>query len=307
MKPMYRILSGTIGLMLIIMMSHAIIAQNIMQVTLTQAQMSKGMQPCYNVAIPNADLNTVQKNLIKKIQENNKVKFIEQDMELQFLGLVKKELTNDSINIYCLIIQKDTLIEINMFVESDSVFFKPNEDKTDLASDKIDNSIRNYLLSFANEQYRLVVKKELDAEENLLANKQDELEKLVKEEENLKKENASLENDIDEYEREVTEIEKNIEAKNDEITKHTLFMQTIVLEEDKKAAEDNHKDLEKEKKQLVKDRGKAKDDISSSKSKIEKNNKTINENLELQEQKKLEIESQQEVVLQVQKKLEGIK
>ena len=308
MKTMLRTLLTTACISICyLFMSQSVFSQEVIEVKSLQAQMSKGTQPCYQVNIPEADMNTVQKNWIKKIQESTKIKVIEKDQELLLAGVVKKELTSDTINIYSLIIPKENYLELNVFYEIDSVFFKPNEDKTDLASEKIDSSIKKYLLSFATEQYRLVVKKELEGEQNELETMQADLEKLIKEEENLRKDNASLETDIEDYEREVAETDKNIELKNQEILNHTLTMQTITGEEARKVAEDDHKDLEKEKKQLVKDRGKAKEGISDSKSKIEKNTKAIEESLKDQEAKKEEIEIQTEVVKQVEEKLEGIK
>ncbi len=47
-------------------------------------------------------------------------------------------------------------------MEFDSVFFEPKEDKTDLASDKKDNNIKNYIRSFAVDQYKLAVANELE-------------------------------------------------------------------------------------------------------------------------------------------------
>jgi hypothetical protein len=272
-----------------------------------QAQMSKGMQTCYSVEIPRAVLKTVQQNWVKKLQENIKVKVAENGPELVLAKVLKPEITSDTISIYSLLIQKDTIVEIDIFVEIDSVFFSPKEDKTDLATDKIDNNIKNFLRSFAVAQYRLVVSDELDAQEKVLKTMENDLEKLEKTQENLEKDNSSLENDIEEKEREVKEIDANIEVKNQEIMKHNASMLTIVLEADKDAAKDKQKTLEKEKKELEKNRSKAKDDISSYKSKIDKNNKAIEDCKNEQEVKAQEIAAQNQLVTAIETKLNGIK
>ena len=282
-------------------------SQVTIEVKNTEAIMSKGTQPCYVVQIPQADLKTVQQNWIKKLQEGTKSKVKEIGQELLLAGAVKAEFTSDTVNIYSLLILKDSAIILNAFIEIDSTFFSPKEDKTDLASDKIDNSIRNYIRTFAVEQYKIAVEDELEGEEKILNTLEDDLEKLEKEEENLTKEISSLENDIEEKEREIKEIDIKSDQKQQEILGHSASMLTITGEAEKKAAKEKEKELEKEKKGLEKDRSKAKDDISSYKANIEKNQKEIEESQENQELKKDEILNQQEVVKQVQVKLGGIK
>jgi hypothetical protein len=282
-------------------------SQDVFEVKNINAQMSKGMQTCYTVDIPRADLKTVQQAWIKKTQESNKVKVKETGQELVLSGVVKPELTNDSISIYSLLIQKDTMISLSVFIEIDRIFFSPKEDKTDLASDKIDNSIKNYLRNFAVEQYRIVVSNELKDQQKVLKTMQDDLEDLVKDQENMEKENSSLENDIEEKEREVKELDQDIDAKRQDIVTHNTSMLTITGEVETKAAKEKQKELEKEKKDLEKNRSRAKDDISSYKSKIEKNKKAIEESITDQEAKKQEIILQQDVITAVQAELNGIK
>lgn len=296
-----------LAIILLSLTSLASFAQDTIEVINIQALMSKGPQTCYSVTIPRADLDFVQSNWIKKLQEGGKIKVKEANYELVLAGVVKSEFTKDTINIYSLLIQKEDKIALDVFVEIGGVFFAPKEDKTDLASDKIDNNIRNYVRSFAVDQYKLAVADNLEGEQKVLETMQDDLEKLEKDNENMIKDNSSLENDIDKTEREIKEIEANIDLKNQEILQNNVSMATIALEADKKAAQDKQKGLEKERNKLEKDRSKAKDDISSYKSKIEKNNKDLKENEKLQEDKKAEITSQTEVVTQVQAKLDGIK
>jgi len=308
MKTYNSILSASFCLVFIFLLTgYSALSQELIEVKNAQAQMSKGNQPCYVVQIPQADLKIVQQNWIKKLQESTKVKVKELGQELILAGVVKPEITSDTIDIYSLLIIKDSAIILNAFVEIDSAFFGPKEDKTDLASDKIDNSIRNYLRTFAVEQYKIAVEEELEGEEKILNTLEDDLKKLEKGEENLTKEISSLENDIEEKEREIKEIDILSDQKQQEIMAHSASMLTITGEAEKKAAKEKEKELEKEKKGIEKDRSKAKDDISSYKSNIEKNQKEIKESQEQQELKKEEILNQQGVVKQVEVKLGGIK
>jgi hypothetical protein len=309
MKTIQKVLQVVIlAITLIILTGMATRAQEVIEVKNIKALMSKGTQTCYVVDIPHADLAVVQQNWIKKLQEGSKIKVKEVNHELVYESVVKTELTKDTVNIYSLLIQREEArVILNVFVEIKGIFFEPKEDKTNLVSDQIDNNIKNYVRSFAVEQYKAAVANDLEGEQKFLENQQNELKKLEKDEENMTKENSSLENDIDKTEREISEIERNITLKDQEIQTHNTSILTLTSDTDKKASQDKQKDLEKEKNQLEKSRSKAKDNISDDKSNIEKNNKAIEESKKLQEEKKEEITKQTEVVTQVQTELDGIK
>jgi hypothetical protein len=309
MKTIRKVFSISVSMTLFfILMSQSVLSQEVIEVKNIQALMSKGTQPCYVVDIPQADLKIVQQNWIKKLQEGIKIKVKVVNQELILAGVVKNEFSNDTVNIYSLLIQREEArIILNVFVEFNGIFFAPKEDKTDLASDKIDNNIKNYVRSFAVEQYKAAVANDLVGEQKFLENQQDELKKLEKDEENMIKDNSSLENDIDKTEREISEIERNITLKDQEIQSNNTSILTLTSDADKKASQEKQKGLEKEKNQLEKSRSKAKDNISDDKSKIEKNNKDIEDSKKDQETKKEEIVKQTEVVTQVQALLNGIK
>jgi len=282
-------------------------AQEPIEVKNIRAQMSKGTQPCYVVNIPHAEIKSCQKDWIKKLRENNKIKIKEINLELVMEGALKSELTTDSVNIYSLMVPKDSLISLYLFLEIDSVFFSPKEDKTDLVSDKIDNSIKNYMRSFAVDQYNLVVSDELEDQQKMLKTLQNDLEKLVKDEENMKKDSASLENDIEQKERDIKELDANIEFISQELLKHNASMLTLSTDIEKDVAKDRKKELEKMKKDEEKSRSKTQNDIISYRSKIEKHAKDILKGEEMQEKKKQEISDQNTIINSVQTKLDGMK
>jgi hypothetical protein len=309
MKTIQKFLqTGFCAAFLVVLIAMNCNAQEKIEVTYTQALMSKGPQTCYVVTIPQADLDIVQKNWIKKLQEGIKIKVKAVNQELVLAQVVKSEITPDTMNIYSLIIQREeNRVIMNVFFEVGGVFFGPKEDKNDLVSDKTDNNIKNYLRTFAVDQYKLAVSNELEGEQKKLETLEDDLKKLEKNEESMTKDISSLENDIDKTERQIKDIEGNIDLKDKEILANNTAMLTITGEADKKAAQEKQKSLDKEKNKLEKSRSSAKNDISSYKSKIDKNNKNIEEGKSLQEDKKDEITKQSEVVKQVQAKLDGIK
>jgi predicted nucleic acid-binding Zn-ribbon protein len=294
-------------IIIFVLISYSAVSQKVIEVKNTTAQMSKGNNPCYVVQIPQAVLKTVQQSWIKKLQEGNKTKVKELNQELQFIGAVKPEITPDSISIYSILIQADSMVTINVFVEIDTVFFGPSEDKALLANDKIDNNIRNYIRDFAITQYKIAVEDELETEQKTLKTMQNDLEKMEKDEENMKKDISTLDNDIDETEKEIKMTEKNLDLKNQEIATHGLSMEKLSTDTEKKAASDKKKQLEKEKKDIEKDISKLKDNVSSDKSKIDKNEKAIKDSEEAQAKMQEEIVNQTTVVEKVQTKLNGIK
>jgi predicted nucleic acid-binding Zn-ribbon protein len=282
-------------------------SQETIEVKVEEAVMSKGMQPGYVVNIPMAVLKDVQDDLIKRLQENNKTKVIDNKGELSMPNVVISEITKDTISIYTLLIEKEGGVVMNVFVEIENVFFSPSEDKTQLSAEKTDSGIKNYIRRFAVEQYRLFAEKDLEAEQKILEDLENEYEKLGKEIENLNKDIASLENNIEKTERNITSLDQEIELKSQEILTHKTSMQSLSSEIEKKAAQDKDKELVKEKNKLEKERLNSRNDISDMKADIEKNKKSIIDNEKLMEEKTEEINLQKGVVANAQKLLEGIK
>lgn len=307
MKAKYFKYSMMTGICMILFFAVPSFSQEAIEVKTEKVVMSKGMQTGYLVEIPMGILKDVQQNWIKRLQENIKAKVIATKDEFVLSHVVKSEITNDTINVYSLFIEKETSVVMNVFIEIDSVFFSPLEDKTQLSAEKTDSGIKNYIRKFAVEQYRLFAEEDLEAEQKLMKELENDLEGLVKDNENLNKEISSLENDIEKTERSISTLDQEIELKNKEILTHKTSIQSLVLEDEKKAAQDKDKELEKERNKLEKERKNARNDISDMKSKIEKNNKTITDNEKLQEEKQLEIEAQKADVTKAQTKLDGIK
>lgn len=297
-----------IACMLILLSGVSIaFSQESIEVKVEKATMSQGVQTAFIVNIPMAVIKDVQNNWIKRLQENIKTKVVNVNDELVLSKVVIGEITSDTISVYSMFIQKEEGVVMNVFVKLDSLFFAPADDKSSLADEKIDNGIKNYVRKFAVDQYRLFAEKDLEAEQKIQEGLQDEYDKLGKTNEKLTKDISSLENNIEKTEREIVDLEKEIELKNQEVLAHKTSMQTLVLEDEKKAAASKDKDLEKEKSKLEKERTGLKDDISDMKSDIENNEKEIEKNTKLQEEKQQEIDLQKEEVAKAQARLDGIK
>jgi len=237
-----------IACMLILLSGVSIaFSQESIEVKVEKATMSQGVQTAFIVNIPMAVIKDVQNNWIKRLQENIKTKVVNVNDELVLSKVVIGEITSDTISVYSMFIQKEEGVVMNVFVKLDSLFFAPADDKSSLADEKIDNGIKNYVRKFAVDQYRLFAEKDLEAEQKIQEGLQDEYDKLGKTNEKLTKDISSLENNIEKTEREIVDLEKEIELKNQEVLAHKTSMQTLVLEDEKKAAAAKDKDLEKEK------------------------------------------------------------
>jgi len=299
--------SVSLSVIFFLIISNLAFSQETIEVKVEKATMSQGIQTAYIVRIPLAILKDVQGNWVKRLQENIKTKVINVNDEYLLSNVVIGEITLDTLSIYSLFIEKEDGVVLNVFIRIDSVFFSPKEDKTQLAAEKIDNGIKNYIRRFAVDQYRIFSEKDLEAEQKILKGLQDEYDKLGKDNEKLKKDISSLENNIEKTEREIATLDQEIELKNKESLTHKTGMQALVLEDEKKAALSRDKEIEKEKNKLEKDRTGLKNDISDMKSDIDKNEKTIDDNIKLQEEKQKEIDFQKEEVEKAQVRLDGIK
>jgi len=290
-----------------LLLANSSFAQETIEVKCEKAVMSQGMQNAYSVNIPMGILKDVQTGWIKKLQENNKVKPVKINDEFVMPGILVSAITADTISIYSLFVEKENSVVMHVFMQIDSVFFSPNEDKTQLAAEKIDNGIKKYIRDFAVAQYRLFAQEDLEAEENILKNLENEHEKLGKQIEGFKKDISSLENGIEKTEREIASLDKEIELKNQQVLDHKTSMLSLSTDIEKDAAKDKEKDLEKEKNKLEKERMGKKNDISDMKSDIGKNEKNISENEKLMDEKLEEINKQKEEVSKAQALLTGIK
>jgi DNA repair exonuclease SbcCD ATPase subunit len=307
MKP--KLPASSILAMICLLLLHAcpVFAQETIEVKVEKAGMSKGMQTAYIVEVPMAALKDVQQNWIKRLQQNIKTKVVQVKDEYVLSNAVIAEITTDTISVYSLFIGKEGRVLMNVFIETDSVFFSPQEDKTQLSAEKTDNAIKNYVRNFAVEQYRLAAGNALKAEQKILEGLENDLKKLIKDNENMVKEISSLENNIEKKEREIKNLDQEIDLKNQGLLSHKSSMALLAVEAEKKAAQDKEKELDKEVKKLEKERVNAKNDISGMKADIEKNNKEITNNEKLQEEKQGEINVQKEDVKNAQALLDGIK
>lgn len=287
--------------------SETSIGQVVFEVSIEKREMSKGSYTSYMIDIPHADLETVKKNWIKLIQEETKEKAVVTDHEIYIEGAMAKEVVQKPINIYSFVYEVDSSIRIYSFFEIDSVFFDYSGDETDIVGEKMYNGITNFKRKFATDQYIFAVKEEMELEQGVLKTLQSDLKKLEKENESLHKEIKENEQNISEANDELEMLSADNERLLETISKKRADVAAISDAELKKEAKKELKSLESEKKKVGNKIEKERKDIVEYESAIKSCEADIAKNLELQEEKKNEVQVQEFVIKSVTTKLEGIK
>lgn len=288
--------------------SQSIVAQQISQVNMETASISKGQQPAYIINIPGADINGVIKSWEKLIRQNTKSKVEESGGEISILGTQINELYHSPINIYSLIYKEDTTIRVVAVFEIDSAFFDFNKLEATHTNQKTQNQILDFMKNFAIAEYTKVVAGQLDFEEGKLDELNDDLKDLEKENESLQKEIKSNEQKIKNsqdaiqtYETENARLLLDIANKTDDVSR------AVGDEVRQKKAKDELKSLEKNKKSVENSLEKEQKNIVEYESGIKSLNRDVEANEKLQEDVQASITTQQEVVKKAQAKLAGIK
>ena len=282
-------------------------AQQSIEVTNKMVTMSQGEQPAYIVEIPQADVDDVMENWTKIIRQNTKEKAMVTGHEISILGTRIEEIYLEPISIYSAIIKADSTLKLFAVFEIDSVLFNYEENST-IENEKIHSHIQHFMRDFAVNEYEYAVEEELEAEEKKLKELNKELAGLTGDNENMHKAVKENEQDIKNAEDAIKSYELDNERKQGEInSKKEAIAGLSGQPELQDQAKDQLKDLEKEKKNIANKLEKEQKNIVKYQSNITEINRNIERNLELQEIKLQEINTQEDIVQAVKLKLGGIK
>lgn len=235
-------------------------SQQQITVSVVRESMSKGTQPGFSVLIPESDLEQVKKDWIKTLQSDTKSKVLEVQHELQIIGANAPQISPRPINIYSILINRDSSVNLIAFYEVDSVFFDPENYVDKLIGEKIGNGIKSYLKKFAVEEYKKSVKKDIEVEEGKLRELEQQVEFYQKDTEKQEKNIKGREQDIRSAEDEITSLEIEKEQKITAIEAQKLSV-AGATGETKKIQQGILKDLVRDKKKVDNGISKAKKDI----------------------------------------------
>jgi predicted nucleic acid-binding Zn-ribbon protein len=298
----------TFAFLLLFILPQLITAQVNIEVINEKATLSVGNQNVYKVIIPEANLETVKKEWTKIIRQNTKSKVVLAGTEINIGGTIIKEIYDKPFNIYSALISDNSYVTVFAAYEIDSVFFEYTIGNKTIQTDKINSSINELMRNFAVTQYKNAVSEKLDLEEK-------NLEKLNKEYENLNNQVESDRKEIKENEQNIKNAEDAIAGNEKEnerkVTQINSKKEALAAVKDdpelNKITKDQLKELEKEKRSIENELEKSHKEIITYQANIEDLNRQIEDNLKIIEEKNSEIVTQQQVVKDITKVLQGIK
>jgi hypothetical protein len=174
-------------------------------ITETLKNMSAGNQSCYVMLIPQAALKDVLDDWKKYVRKDTKAKPEENSGETRILGAINKNISPFPINIYATFLETSQGIQISAWF-SDGASFISTQANSDRSV-----AVQNYLHNFAVQEYKDVVKYQLDQEQK----KQKDMEKVydgyVKDQKKAENNITSHNKDIEKLQNKIVEEQQNIQ------------------------------------------------------------------------------------------------
>ena len=198
-------------------------AQKNIAITETTKNMSAGSQNCYVFLIPQADLKDVQNDWKKYVKKDAKGKPEDSNGETKMIGAVNKNISPLPINIYATFLQTSDGIQMSAWFADGTNFIS-----TQANSDR-SVGVQNYLHNFAVQEYKDVVKSQLEQEQK----KQKDLEKVY---DGFVKDQKKAENNISSHNKDIEKLQNKIADEQKNITTAQSNQSTSRAEADRQKA-----------------------------------------------------------------------
>ncbi|MBN2773296.1 MAG: hypothetical protein JXR31_03535 [Prolixibacteraceae bacterium] len=315
------------------------LAQEKIEVTIEEKEMSQGVNTAFVTFVPESDLKEVENdwkkyankrsilenitkgaagrlvgNTYKSIatavspdteleKNHNKLRMERENNELVVRNIIHKHVTQDMLDIYARLLPIDGGTQLNTFFQySDSVFInETNVDEETLLS------IKNYVYEFGVEAYQNVVSQQIKDAERELRRMNVVLDNLVSKNESLHKDIARMEADIDKCESDIKLNNKQVERVADSYND----VKKEMLDYEKKSVQyESLKELAKErkneKKKIMNQNKRLKTRIKKLQVRIKNTMADIIDNEQEQRGQEALIASQEEVVKKLEEKYQNI-
>jgi hypothetical protein len=261
---------------------------------------SKHKYPGVTVTVPEANYDKLQKDWKKELESKTKSRAVIENGEWSIFGAIAKNLSPTPVNIYSVLNNRDSLVELRVAVELKKDVFIEKKSTEML-------KLETYLKEFAKNQYLETAGTQLKVEEDTLHQLKKMLSEYEKSESNLKESIRLSEKSIKEEEDNISAVNAELETLGTEIDSQNTQYAALTDNSLKEQKAKYIKDLDKRKKKLG-------NDVESSDRKIKKANKEIDDaekeipaKQSLQEEVKKKISAQELVVQKYQQKLAAIK
>lgn len=289
-------------LLVALLVSNTVFAQESLKVEEAMRPMSKGSNNAFTIEVPQTKSADLQKSWTNYLKDKTKAKVLNEKGEIYLLGVIVNSITDRSINIYSRFQETTTGTVISVFYQIDDTFVSTENNPT------VAVSAKTFLYDFGKIAYLDAVQAELEMEQKVLKNLEKELENLHKEEDkelkNIDKEKREIEKAED-----LIKVKKNEQdLKQKEITAQKEKMIGVNLNAEEKKLQDKLlKDLEGDKKSLIKDQDNARKNIIKSESSIKNSERNLANIKSDINAKNVAISKQKELITKVEEKLNRIK
>ena len=279
-------------------------AQKEISVVSVNRQMSRGEQPGFYVSIPEGKSRDVISSYKKRFELNPKATTKEIEGEFITYGVVNKEFSPGAFIIYSKIVETAEGVEMTVFVTEDSLtFMGENSD-----GDKV-NKIKKTVLDFAVNEYRNVITRKLEVENDKLKQLRKDLDKQIDAENSNLKDISSKQREIENYKSKIVENKSALAAKTDQISRQQKMIENISDKNspEHELASKNLKNYQSDKKSMEKETEKMERSIDDNEAEIRELERNNEELKKQQSDSKEKVTAQEAVVDAVEQELSGIK
>jgi chromosome segregation ATPase len=279
------------------------IAQKAITITEGPITFRHGNTPGITISIPEVSFKKIQDSWIKTLEKGTKSKVMNEDNEISIFGAMLKNISPAPINIYSLVRENDSAILLAATVELKKDVYVTSENNAEEFA-----KVKAFLMEFAKGHYLDVAQDQLDNEEKKLSKLESDLKSLDNDKVKLEKMIQSNTNTIASTKDELNVLRTNLKSLNDELLVQTNAYNALedspAKDEKKKYIDDLNKRIKKDNKDI--ESGEKK--IINLQSEIDKGqNETLPDVLKNQEQTRIAVDQQKEVVNAYKTKCDIIK
>ena len=255
-------------LYLFILIFTSVKAQKPITLTPDSVKIGKTRIPGFSVTIPEVKLEALKASWVKTIEKGTKSKAIVDNNDITVFGAIIPNYEGGAVNIMSKASEQDSLCSLFVCFET----------KPDVYIGKVSpeyDRLSKFLKKFAKEQYIIVAKNQLLAENDKLSELEKQLKSERKSTDKFKKNIQSADVNIEAERDKISGFEKEIEVTNSSIESISSSISSMDDGDAKKAKKSELKKLENKKKGLLKSINSSENKISKANTAIEDNNSNI--------------------------------
>ncbi|MBN2612543.1 MAG: hypothetical protein JXB00_13385 [Bacteroidales bacterium] len=268
------------------------VAQKPITIKETSLQFQHGSIPGILVAIPEVPLKTIEDSWVKTLEKGTKSKVQAEMGEMSIFGAINKDIAGGPMNIYSYVRQKDTVVLLAASFE-----LKKDEYITSENRDFEFGKAKTFMFQFAKDHYLSLAKDELQTEEKKLNKLESSLNSLQNDKSKLEKMIQSNNSSITTLNEELVVSRASLQSLSGELSTQKTQMEGMDEGAGKEEKQKYITDLEKRIKKTENEISSGEKKVTAMAAEIENAQKDgIPKNMKEQEQLKIEIAEQKEVV-----------